>query len=209
MLAQWKGFAGVALVGALAGLFLGWQLWKPRAVVETPAVEVRNKDSSLTLERKPDATAAPTHVRPPGVVERIVRVTVKGDPFPVTDTLYLPAHAPEPVDSVPRETIHERLVEPPALEIELSLVRLGDGSRRVTASVTGGRVIGGVDIPVEAAMPPPRAIRWSAGPTYSPTSKSYGGALTRDLGPLRVLGALDFPAPTTPLTARVGVLIRF
>ncbi len=198
---------GVAF-GLVAGLGLGWGLWKPRRIVETPAVEVRNKDSSLTLERRPDPSARPSHSTPSGVLERVVRITVKGDSFPVTDTLWLPA----PKDSVPRGTpepiIRTVLVDPPPLEIELSLVREGNQMRRVTASVKGGKVLGGIDIPVESATPL-TLPRWAAGATYERESRTYGAFATRDIGPVRILLAADLPRANAGVTARVGVGLRW
>lgn len=196
--------------GLAAGLLLGWTLWHPRPPApEPPAVAVRNTDSSLTLARAPDATAKPTHVTPRGTLERIEHITVR--PNPVVDTVFVPAPAASPTDTVPapKPTVRVDTVQGPDLDVELSLVRLGDGSRRVTASVRGGKVLGGVDIPVEAAKPPAGPLRWRAGVTYAPGPATYGAFVERDVGPFALLGAVERPDQLTPWIGRIGVGIRW
>lgn len=205
---KWLGMAGGA--GLVAGLLVGWMLWRPKErVVETPAIAVRNTDNSLTLERRPDAAATPTHITPRGTLERIARLTVRPDPVIVHDTIRVPSEnvargtLPETTTTVRTDT-----VQAPDIAIELSLVRLPDRSRRVTASAIGGKVIGGIDIPVESAVPE-KVLRWSAGPTYDPHARTYGAFLSRDLGPVRILLAADRSGSNNALTGRVGIGLRW
>lgn len=207
-LAGMVGGAGLAV-----GLLCGWGLWHPRGrVVETPAAEIRNKDSSLTLERKPDAAAKPSSIVPKGTLERIARLTVRPDPVIVHDTAWIPA------PTVPHETsaapppstpvVRVDTVQAPDIQVELALVRLKDGTRRVTASAKGATIVGGIDIPVETATPE-RVLRWSAGATYTPVDKTYGGFVTRDLGPVRILGAIDQAGASGRWQGKVGLALRW
>lgn len=184
---------GLVGAGAVAGLALGWQLWRPPApVVEPYAPPMRQADSSLVLERKPDARARPAHVIPDGaVVERVATVTVQPDPV-VTHKPSITEIAQFGNSAIPPRT-------PCAcapVHVDLSLVRLTDGSRRVIASARGGTVIGGVDVPVESAAPA-RVLRWSAGAEYDVLARRWGGYVDRDLR--RVL--------LVPLPVRVGLSV--
>lgn len=218
MLTLPRGLVVCALAGAAAGLAGGWALWHPRGrIVETPAAEVRNTDSSLTLERRPDATAKPSSIVPSGTLERLTRLRIQPNPVVVHDTAWLPAPP-----NVSRGTLDTAIVQPPRLvpvvrvdtvipppiEVELALVRQKDGMRRVTASAKGGVVLGGIDIPVESAAPE-RVLRWSTGATYDPSARTYGGFITRDLGPVRALLAADRSGPNGQLTGKVGLAIRW
>jgi hypothetical protein len=174
-----RWLAASLAIGALGGLALGWQLWRPQTVTETPAPEVIQEDGSRVLERAPDPTARPAHQLPPGAtLERVVRVEVRPDPLPA------PVEVPRgtPDSSVagvaaPRDTARGCSCAP--VTVELSLVRLEDGTRRVVASATGGTLLGGVDIPVESAAPA-KVLRWSAGAEYDLAAKGWGGYLERD-----------------------------
>jgi hypothetical protein len=182
--------AGGAL-GLLAGLALGWQLWRPRPVVETPAAEVRQPDGSLVLERAPDPSARPRHQVPRGAtVERVATVTVQPDPVEGNPPN---TKRPQPADSSTPPVAPCRCAP---VHVDLSLVRLEDGTRRVIASARGGTVIGGVDIPVESAAPD-RELPWAIGVVYEweRRGRAWGVALDRDLNrlalvriPLRVGG---------------------
>jgi hypothetical protein len=82
--------------------------------------------------------------------------------------------------------------------VDLTLVRLPDQSRRVVASSPDGVVIGGVDIPVETAVPQ-RVLKWAAGPSWNPSDRTFGAWIERDAGFLR-LGA-DLYQVREPLVA--------
>lgn len=187
----------IALVlgGVVAGLALGWQLWQPPApVVEPYAPPVRQADSSLVLERKPDARAAPPHAIPEGaVVERVATVTVQPDAVSRADSVRSSANDSQNRNRTPEES---QSCNCAPVHVDLSLVRLTDGSRRVIASARGGTIIGGVDVPVERAAPA-RVLRWAAGPEYDLLARRWGGFADYDAGALPLLG----------LPARVGLSV--
>lgn len=184
-----KRALAIALGGMLVGLALGWQLWRPAApVVETYAAPVRQADWSLVLERKPDPAARPRHEIPAGaVVERVATVTVQPEQVlahetPLSGNRNISDSAIPPCSCAP-------------VHVDLSLVRLEDGSRRVVASARGGTVLGGVDVPVESAAPP-RVLRWAAGPEYDLVARRWGGFVDYDAA-----------APLLQLPARYGLSV--
>ena len=181
-------YGGVVLV--LATLLAGWYLYGPKPPVpETYAPEARQADGSLVLERKPSATAKPKQVVPQGAkVERVVELTVQ--------------------PTAPAPSADGQVVAPcPPVQVDLSLVKMPDDSRRVIASSPNGEVLTGVDIPVE----PVRSQRipvWAAGVTANPIDKLYGVFLDRDLGPFR-LGAEINQTGTDALEVRLKAGVRF
>lgn len=192
-----------AAVGLIVGLYVGRAIWKcPAPVQETYAPAARQADSSLVLERTPDATAKPTAIVPKGgTVERIVDVTVAPRPSSAHEGT---PPAPAPEDS----SIGLQPPACPALHVQLALIRMPDGSHRVTASSADGQILGGVDIPVAAAAPSPRIRHWVVGPLIQ-NARSWGAYLARDLGPLQLV-ALSPPAPWGAQRALVaGVGLRF
>lgn len=207
---------GVALVlGLSLGLAAGWKLWKPsKRPAETYAASTTQKDGSVILERKPDAKAKPAQEIPKGaVVERIVRVVVApAGPLPTV---------PVPTASSPLESITPALLTPstprepcPPVTVDLTLIRLKDQSRRVIASSPDGQVVGGVDIPVEAAKPI-RDLKWAAGASYNPGDKTWGLFADRDAAFLRLgLEVNQIREPVlaggrTTLEGRVKLGLRF
>lgn len=178
--ARWTERGVVLTVGAIVGMVLGWILWKPEIPPETYAPEKRQADGSLILERKPQPDAKPAHEIPKGAkLERIVKVQVK----PRSDT-------PTAATGTPGSGPVNVLPELPPVTVDLSLVRLPDQTRRVIVSSPNGEVIGGVDVPVEAARPV-RSLRWAAGGLWNPSDRTWGAWLQRDLGPA-VLGVDAF-----------------
>lgn len=145
----------IACVLAACGAAV-WITW-PAQAPETPAPEQRQSDGSLLLERKPAATppARPHKIPPRTTLERTVQVTVQPD-------------APAPAAGDPC----------PPVTVDMSLVREESGARRVIASSPDGRVITGLDIPIEPAPPPPRL--WAAGLSWSP-NQTYGVWIERDM----------------------------
>lgn len=174
---------GLYVVVAVVVLSLAWQLWKPKPPVpEVYAVAAHQADGSVVLEKKPDPSAKPVHEIPKGAkVERVVKVTVQPK---------MQASKPATqANSGSREDMAK--VEPipcPPVTVDLSLVRMPDETRRVIASSPDGEIIGGVDIPVEAAQPTASEKLWATGAVYNPFKQTYGGFVDRDLGPFR-LGA--------------------
>lgn len=181
--------------GAVLGLGGGWLLWRPNAApVETYATPIRQGDSSLVLERKPDVHAKPAQKIPKGsTVERVVQVTIQ--PRPVPAGTIRPVYAangdsdatktPIPETIAPKYAqLGDSLICPP-VRVDLSLVKLQDQTRRVIASSPDGTVTGGIDIPVAPSVSM-KQFKWAAGGLYNPRDRTYGGFLDRDLGPLRI-----------------------
>jgi hypothetical protein len=162
---------GAGTAGTLAGLWLG--LWlgvdTGKTVMETPAPAVRQSDGSLVLQRVPDATAKPKQIIPSGgTVERIVQVTVQ--PRPIVPTLTKGDLSPDlPVSG-------------PPITVDMTLVGMPDGSKRVVVSSPDGTATGGIDIPVT----PIRTVDKSheVGLIYG--VKSIGGYYQRNYGKVTV-----------------------
>lgn len=158
------------------GLGAGWMLWRPKPTppaIYQPAIQ--QQDGSTVLEVKPDAHAKPPHQTPHGgTVEDIVHVTV------------LPNV--EPVSPLPSGSVVSAPSRPPCppVTVDLSLVRMDDGTRRVVASSPDGQIIGAVHIPVEAAKPQPKTLKWAAGGLWNPADRTYGAFIDRDVAFLRV-----------------------
>lgn len=206
------GLGAALIVGVIAGMVVSWILWKPKKTVETYAAAEVQADGSQKIERKPDPSAKPPHMVPKGAkVERVIQVRVQprpADPLPSihgSDETALP-QPPSPVPC-------------PPVTVDLSLVRLPDGMRRVIASSPDGTILpGAVDIPVEAAAPEPRKMVWAAGAYWKATQwgTSQGITAERDLAFLRIgadLGRARVNLPTggTLQGAEIGVrvMIRF
>ena len=171
-------FIGIVALIVL-GIALGWYFFRTEPPKpETYAPAEAQADGSKVLERKPQANAKPAHKVPKGAtVERIVKLEVKSEPVNAPSALQTgagKAEAPATTDC-------------PPVQVDLSLVRLPDESRRVIASSPNGEIVGGVDIPVESAAPY-KELKWAAGLTANPLERTLGGFIDRDLGPLR-LGA--------------------
>lgn len=186
--------ASVGVGGLACGLMLGWMLWRPKPrPVETYAPAIIQKDGSLILERKPDPKAKPEHEVPAGtVVERIMEVTIS--------PREIPALVPPGVTVQPC----------PPMRLELSLIRLKDGTRRVIASSHDGE-ISGVDIPVESAAPV-KMLRNAAGASYYPGERTYGLWIERDFGPTRMgaeIRRLRTPNGSMVLDTGIRVGIRW
>lgn len=134
------------------------------ATPETPAPAVKQADGSTVLERAPDAQAKPAQQVPKGAkVERVVKVKVQG--------------GANPQDSA----------KPcPAVNVDLSIVRMPDATRRVIASSPDGEILSGLDVPVESASPAPAPKRWAAGVSLNPVRQTVGVWIDRDLARVRV-----------------------
>ncbi len=166
---------GAAGLGLVVGLGLGWNLWKPGPLrPETYALEIRQKDGSLILERRPQPLreAIRTVLAPSlpqgAVLERLVSATVR--PWPTT-LPEIPAATPGAI------------VCPP-VKVNLALVRMPDQTRRVIASSPDGEVVGGMDIPIEPASVV-RDLRNAVGMSFH-GQRTYGLWAERDYGPIRI-----------------------
>lgn len=164
-------YGGIGLAVLLVGLLIGWKFFSPEPTKpETYAQAERHADGSLTPERKPMPDYKPRHKPSKGaVVERVVKFTV----------------APKEIEL--SASADSSTAPCPALDVELTLERKEDGSRRVNLYSENGVIVDGLDIPVETAKPY-KELKWAAGLTANPIERTYGAFLDRDLGPFR-LGA--------------------
>lgn len=202
--------AGIVL-GAGGGLGFAWHFWRPKSVVETPAVSVRQPDSSLVLQRAPDAHAKPAQQIPKGAtVERVVHVEVQPkapEPSSIVEAQSVPVSQNDTASSTARTAIVAAPVLCPPIGIDLTLIRLKDGTQRVIASSKDGLVLDSlsVDHPVVNATVP-RTLAWVAGPLYA-SHAAYGAFLGRQTGPALVMAGGTWQARGG--AAFVGVGIRF
>ena len=185
---------GIVLgVGTVAGMALGWQLWKPSVIpAPKPQPEVVQEDGSHIAAVDTSHPAKPPHQIPHGAtVEDVVRVTIQ--PNPVRPPSMLPASK----SAIP--------VFPP-VTVDLSIVRMRDGSRRVIASSSDGAILSAIQIPAEPVRKEPKALKWGAGIDYTVTPwgdvKSLVGQ--RTWGPLAVLAHAGVATANLPNGARVS-----
>lgn len=190
-----------ALFGIVIGLFIGHSLYYKPVAKETPAFAVKQRDDSLILKRDPDAKAKPAQEIPKGaMVERIVKVIVKAKPEQTNSVDSTKWPDPDHIADV------GKMIDCPPVNLDLSLVRMPDETRRVIVSSQNGDVLDGIDIPVEAAKPVSDDKKWAIGAIYY-SKKAYSARVERDLGPLR-LGA-DVMKTGNDLVAGVGIMFRF
>lgn len=195
------GVIVAALTGIVIGLFIGHSLYYKPVAKEAPAFAVKQPDKSLILARDPDAKAKPAHQIPKGAtVERIVKVIVKAR-----------TQQTNPVESTKRsEPDHiadvGKMIDCPPVNLDLSLVRMPDETRRVIVSSQNGDVLDGIDIPVESAKPVSDDKKWSIGAIYY-SNKAYSARVERDLGPTRL--SFDLLKSGADIVPGVGVAIRF
>ncbi len=194
------GFFALFAIGIVLGISLGWLLYHPRVrPLDPPAPAVRQADGSLVLERRPDPTANPASEIPRGsVLERKISVEVspRVDPAPAKDDVFSGPNAPE-------VAAHDC----PPVNLDLSLVRMPDDSRRVIASSENGTLVGGLDVPVAPLASTLKPYRWnvSALTGYdAPRARQvFGGSVSYSRGPF--VGTAGVVGTTT----FVGAGIRF
>lgn len=176
--------AVAALFGIVIGLFIGHSLYYKPVVKEGPAFAVKQPDKSLILARDPEAKAKPAHQIPKGAtVERIVKVIVKAKPE-AAPTIPRTSSQWSESDHIPDVG---NMVDCPPVNLDLSLVRMPDETRRVIVSSQNGDILDGIDIPVEAAKPVSDAKKWGIGGTYF-TNKIWTARVGRDIGPVTISG---------------------
>ena len=151
MPARWMVVAGAAIAGAIAGLLVGWSLWGAgeRKVQEVYAKEEVQKDGSILAEKKPGALR-PSPVLPKGAtVERVIQVKVKPNATPTVGTA-IPGSGDQSAPELPTTTL------------DLTLVKLADGTRRVVLKSPDGTIQGAVDSPMLLEAPT-KARVWALG----------------------------------------------
>lgn len=139
----------------------------------------RDPEAAVPVTVKEDARAAG------GRVERAVSVTVRPNPLPTPTVVGEVPAAPSEKGAEPAIAAACACED---VVIDLGLMRMDDGTRRVTARARGGVIVGGIDIPVDAV----RMVRpkpWAVGLTVSmdmSRRRALGAFVDRDLGPLRL-----------------------
>lgn len=203
---------GALVLGLAGGLGLGWKLYRPKpAPVETTAPAIRQGDKSLILQRQPEAKPEPKHELPRGAkLERQIQVTVL--PSIPTDARKIPGSGNLP--GIPDSSTASNSVQSVfnsgqsgAITVDLSLVKMPDGTERVIASSPNGAITGGLDIPVQGPMPTAKPLRWSGsvlrGYDAYRRQAVWGAAITYSRGPFVVTGG------AIGQTAFVGIGVQF
>ncbi len=161
-------FVAGLVLGLGGGLGFGWRFWRPTPLPQqTAAVASRQKDSSLVLQRAPDAHAKPQQIIPKGAtVERVVSIAmqpraVMSSAPASSDSVKLASAVTAPTSAIAAptpETVSRPAVCPP-VRVDLTLYRLSDKTERVVASSPDGVVLDSlsIDHPVANALPPPKA----------------------------------------------------
>ena len=198
----------VAILSFVVGGLFGWRVQLAKPVHEAAAHAQRQKDGSLVLART-EGTTTPTaapHAIPKGATEeRRVQVVVQPPRGVVAQTdkesLAVGDHIADAGKMI------DDSCDCPPVTVDLSLVRMQDKTRRVIASSPDGKILSGLDIPIETTTPKiPRVPPWAVGVTIS-ADRKFGGFLDRDLGPFR-LGVEAFQS-TNGWTAQARAGIRF
>lgn len=200
------------VAGTVVGLGLGWKLYRPSAPkVEPYAPEIRQKDGSLVLERKPmplteARKAVPVPVLPKGAtVERLEKIVIQPKPQPLPG-IPIPGSGSSP--AVLANTC-------PPVTVALALLKMKDGSHRVVASSPDGTILSGVDIPVTPERPEAKPLKWAAGALWNPSDRTYGAYLRRAMGPFEVGAQVEqvrlpvFAGGGTKTEGKLSVGIKF
>jgi hypothetical protein len=207
-----------SMAGAVAAAAVCWLLWHPRDVpIEKPLPAVVQKDGSVIIARRPDTTVKIQHELPKGTTaEREEHIGILPPPMIVKDTIPVPASPGSPAHlAVKVDTI-----QPPAVELDLTLVRNADGTHRIVASSLTGKVLAekSVDVPLGPGAAAPRVLKWVAGVKWAPIGNTYGVFVGRTIaGPLYAdasVTEVSLPAPSgssrvSGVSLQVGVGIRF
>jgi hypothetical protein len=195
MSSRWRSLVLGGAVGLLVGILFGWWWCAPRMIPEPPAPPVRQADGSLVLERVDPATQprkAP-HALPAGAVEER-RASVVVQPPRGVLVQATADHLVQPHDMADHVADHGKVIDScdcPPVQVDLSLVRMPDKTRRVVASSPTGQILSGVDIPIEPATLP-RIPRWTLSAIAVGDLEGIrpGALLTRRFGPLVVGGGV-------------------
>ncbi len=162
----------IIAVAAAGGYFLG----QPKQIVETAKPAEVQKDGSQVVERKADAKAKPKHMIPKGAkVDRIEQIVAQG--------------------ATPDEIKACTDVPCPSVTVDLTVVTMDDGTKRVVASSPNGSILSAVDIAVAKAVliePKP----WAAGVSADPIKQTLGVWVERDIGRVRLGIDLNQTRPT-------------
>ena len=181
-----------AVLGALAGLLLGWWIWRPVSIRETAAPARELPSGGLVVERAPEApvpkdtTIAAREAG--GELIRTISVTVQPNPAPAPTASPVVTSAIPPVEAADPAAAPAPGCSCEPVTVDLGLVRMPDRTHRVVATARGGTILSAIDIPLEPATFR-RARPWAAGLSISydmSQRKAVGAWVDRDMGPFRV-----------------------
>ena len=188
------GLVAALILGAIGGLTMGWKLWRPRVVTEVSAPGYSLPGGGQVLPKEPNSEAKPAQPIPRGaVVERIVYVNAQPHTQPVDPLPVIPGSGVTDPPAQPS-------LKPAKIRIDMTLFRLPDGTKRVTVSSPDADITGGMDIPVEAARPVPKELKWAGGFEYAVGQWGDTKSLVvqRDIGWLRLGARAGKVVLTTP-----------
>jgi hypothetical protein len=179
------------VLGIAIGLGIGWKLYKPELIVETPQPEQVLEDLNVVvLQRLPENVAPPIPVeikkgakKAGGKLERAASITIQ----------------PKPT---------EEGCECEEVTVDIGVVDTGEGKRIITHT-DDGTILGGTDIPLEPYAKA-KEIKWEVGavvPLENP--EGVGGYVSRKVGPFSVgLQAMQ-PSAEEGWTAMATLGLRF
>lgn len=181
-------------IGAAGGLALGYKLYRPVQIIETPAAEERLEDLNVVvLQRLPETVAPPVSKevkkaakKVGGKLERVQVITVQ----------------PKPIEGAPAGCECEEI------KLEVGTVDTGDGKRTVVHT-DDATVTGGTDIPLEPYTVV-KALKWEVGaivPVENP--EGVGAYVSRKVGPFSIGIQAAKPYADEGYTAMATVGIRF
>lgn len=165
------------LLAFVCGLGLGWKLYRGKVTTvirDVPGPAIYLPGGTVVLEKKVAKKPTITTEKPDGstVLEEGNVVIQPNAPLQPST----PGVLPEPLKPI---------------TINFAILKLKDGSRRVEASSSDGKVVGGVDIVVDPPAAPPAPLRNAAGFVYGTTAwgdTAKGVFYDRDWKFLRVGG---------------------
>lgn len=202
--------AVASLFCLIIGITIGWAIWHPRPqiTIEKPAPAKVLPSGHTAIQRAPEALPSVQAVADAFSLDHRAKVVreLHFDVAPIS----VPAAAPT-VAHEGTQKQHPVSMSCQPVHVDLSLVKLPDGSERVVASAKGGDILNAIDMPVvsltQSAQP-----KWAAGALYDVAHRRYGGFLDRDLGPFRVgvevMESRNYPTDYG-YTAAVKVGLRF
>jgi hypothetical protein len=196
-------------IGAALGLVIGWALWFSSSVKESAALAIVQPDSSVILLRSGEAPdSAPPHIIPKGAKEvRRIQVVVQPSRGIVVRRDSSKVAGLIRSDSNPPTAMAVDSCDCPPVQVDLSLVRMPDKTGRVIASSPSGKILSGIDFPLESLGELPASRPWAAGISFD-SDLRLGAFIERDLGPFRI--GLDASANTkSGVNSKAWAGIRF
>lgn len=186
--------ASCLVIGILIGLAIGWKLYRPTQIIETPAAEERLEDLNvIVLQRLPENVAPPISKETKKAAKKI------GGKLERVQTIKI---QPKPTEGAPAGCECEEI------KLEIGTVDTGDGKRTVVHT-DNATITGGTDIPLEPYTVA-KETKWEVGaivPVENP--EGVGAYVSRKLGPFSLGIQAAKPYAEESYTAMATVGIRF